>query len=70
MAQLDLAIVGGEVVNADGVARADVGIADGRIAAVVAPGTMEDSGDFLARVQQRRRGGDQAGVGTRLFHAS
>ena len=43
MAQLDLAIVGGEVVNADGVARADVGIAAGRIAAVVAPGTPLDA---------------------------
>ena len=43
MAQLDLAIVGGEVVNADGVAHADVGITDGRIAAVVAPGTPIDA---------------------------
>ncbi len=47
MEQLDLAIVGGEVVNADGVARADVGVADGRIAAVVAPGTPLDAARTL-----------------------
>jgi dihydroorotase-like cyclic amidohydrolase len=39
MSAFDLAITGGTIVNADGSRRADIGILDGRIAAVAEPGT-------------------------------
>jgi allantoinase len=41
MEQLDLAVVGGTVVAADGMRRADVGIRAGQIVAVAAPGTLD-----------------------------
>lgn len=40
MARLGLAITGGTVVSGDGRARRDIGIADGRIVAIAAPGTL------------------------------
>jgi dihydropyrimidinase len=47
--QLDLVVSGGQVVTADGVHDADVGIADGRIAAIAAPGVLDGAERLDAR---------------------
>ena len=45
--RLDLAITGGTVVSAGGSARADIGVADGRIATVVEPGTPLEAAETI-----------------------
>ncbi|MEW6630487.1 MAG: dihydroorotase family protein [Pseudomonadota bacterium] len=51
---LEILIRGGTVVNADGLSRADIGIADGKVAAIIAPGeaaeartVVDASGNFI-----------------------
>ena len=48
MSMLDTCILGGEVLLPDGVAAVDLGIKDGAIAGIYAPGTAPDARETIA----------------------